>query len=113
MSGLVADPSPPTIVGLLPDGIGVDLGKEIGLRVRDRVEELAQGTTVRSLRMVPSTVTHVQGDVIEFVANATVVPARPDPTAPPVRSKVIDSVVTVDLGAARDKIRSVSCPFLE
>ena len=113
MADVLHDSLPPTIVGLRPDGIGPELGTEIGLKVRARVEELSPGVTVRSQRMVPSTVIRLDGGAIQFVAYVTVVPTERGPDTPPARSKVVDSVVTIDLGAARDKVKDVSVPFLE
>lgn len=102
----------PQVIGLLPEGVAVDVAAEIARRVRAKVEQVAQGVTVRSLRMVPSSTTHLDADTIEFVANATVVPLDSGTGAAPARAKVIDSVVTLELREPA-RVMKVVVPFLE
>lgn len=102
----------PQIVGLMPDGVAGEFAAEIARGIRAKVEAVSSGITVRSLRMVPSSTTHLDGDAIQFIANATVVPIGFNTGHAPVRAKVIDSVVTVDLKGQKS-IRSISVPFLE
>lgn len=110
--GTIVAEAAPKVVGILPEGVVHDTAEEIARVVREKVERIAKGVTVRSLRMVPSSIIHLDAHTIQFVANATVVPISPDAHAPAVRAKVVDSVVTLDLsGAAR--VRDVVVPFLE
>lgn len=107
--GLAAD-SPPRVVGLLPEGMTEAVARTVAAQVRDAFLK-EDGSIVRALRIIPSSLATLAPDIVQFVANATVEPKPARSGAPAGRSKVIDSVVTVNL--AQGAVSKVRIPFLE
>ena len=99
----------PRIVGLLPDGMTEAMAGKVAAEVGRAFRE-TDGSAVRAVRILPSSVVD-RGSLLEFVANTTVEPRRSRPEAPAGWSKVIDSVVTVDLSSGA--VKGIRIPFLE
>lgn len=102
----------PQVVGLLPEGVSEAAAHIVARAVRDKFSSI-DGSVVRGLRIIPSSVSRLASGAVKFVANTTVEPKRSRPDAPAGRSKVIDSVVTMDLAHGKDEILEVRVPFLE
>lgn len=97
------------IVGLLPEGVSETFAKNIAARVSVALME-GDGSTVRAMRIIPSSLVARDG-FVEFVANVTVEPKRFRPDGPAGRSKVIDSVITLDI--SKGDVTEVRIPFFE
>ena len=100
--------STPQIVGLLPEGVSDEVARDVGRRISDMVHTMGRGATVRSLRFVPSSLSKLGDDRVQFVANATVEPVA-GRAGTQGRAKVVDSVITMEGGI----VREVKVPFLE
>lgn len=101
----------PPIIGMLPDGVDQQLAQDAGRRIRDIVRTKGGGAKLRSLRFVPASLTR-DGNVVQFIVNTAVEPVRSPEGVAQSRAKVLDSVVTVDLGQ-QHRVTEVHVPFLE
>jgi len=106
------DHDAPLIVGALPDGVDRALAEDAGRRIRDEFRVKGDGARLRSLRFVPSSLIRTGADMAQFVVNAAVEPLRNVEGRALSRAKVVDSIVTVDLGS-KHRVTRVLVPFLE